>query len=410
MDELLNKTKLATKSLQKLNEAEINKLLKNIAIALDKNRKLIISENEKDIKEARLNNLKESMIERLTLNDKRIDSLITSINELIELPYLIGETIEEWTSPKGFNIKKIRVPFGVIGAIFESRPNVSVDIATMTLKAGSACVLKGGKEAINSNKVLVQVMQDAIKDMVDPNVITLIPSTDRKVTDELITKKGLIDLLIPRGSKNLIDYVTQNAKIPYIETGAGNCHLYIEASADLDMALNIAVNAKYQRPSVCNAIETILVDDKIKDKFLPILAKKFNELNIEMRGCEKTRSVINCNIATEDDYYKEYNDYICAIKVVDNVDEAIAHISKYSTKHSESIVTNNEEAKNKFFKELDSACLYHNVSTRFTDGGCFGFGAEIGISTTKLHARGPMGIKEITTYKYIISGNGEVRD
>lgn len=410
MDELLNKTKLATKSLQKLNEAEINKLLKNIAIALDKNRKLILSENEKDIKEARLNNLKESMIERLTLNDKRIDSLITSINELIELPYLIGETIEEWTSPKGFNIKKIRVPFGVIGAIFESRPNVSVDIATMTLKAGSACVLKGGKEAINSNKVLVQVMQDAIKDMVDPNVITLIPSTDRKVTDELITKKGLIDLLIPRGSKNLIDYVTQNAKIPYIETGAGNCHLYIEASADLDMALNIAVNAKYQRPSVCNAIETILVDDKIKDKFLPILAKKFNELNIEMRGCEKTRSVINCNIATEDDYYKEYNDYICAIKVVENVDEAIAHISKYSTKHSEAIVTNNEEAKNKFFKELDSACLYHNVSTRFTDGGCFGFGAEIGISTTKLHARGPMGIKEITTYKYIISGNGEVRD
>ena len=410
MDELLNKTKLATKSLQKLNEAEINKLLKNIAIALDKNRKLILSENEKDIKEARLNNLKESMIERLTLNDKRIDSLITSINELIELPYLIGETIEEWTSPKGFNIKKIRVPFGVIGAIFESRPNVSVDIATMTLKAGSACVLKGGKEAINSNKVLVQVMQDAINDMVDPNVITLIPSTDRKVTDELITKKGLIDLLIPRGSKNLIDYVTQNAKIPYIETGAGNCHLYIEASADLDMALNIAVNAKYQRPSVCNAIETILVDDKIKDKFLPILAKKFNELNIEMRGCEKTRSVINCNIATEDDYYKEYNDYICAIKVVENVDEAIAHISKYSTKHSEAIVTNNEEAKNKFFKELDSACLYHNVSTRFTDGGCFGFGAEIGISTTKLHARGPMGIKEITTYKYIISGNGEVRD
>lgn len=410
MDELLNKTKLATKSLQKLNEAEINKLLKNIAIALDKNRKLILSENEKDIKEARLNNLKESMIERLTLNDKRIDSLITSINELIELPYLIGETIDEWTSPKGFNIKKIRVPFGVIGAIFESRPNVSVDIATMTLKAGSACVLKGGKEAINSNKVLVQVMQDAIKDMVDPNVITLIPSTDRKVTDELITKKGLIDLLIPRGSKNLIDYVTQNAKIPYIETGAGNCHLYIEESADLDMALNIAVNAKYQRPSVCNAIETILVDDKIKDKFLPILAKKFNELNIEMRGCEKTRSEINCNIATEDDYYKEYNDYICAIKVVENVDEAIAHISKYSTKHSEAIVTNNEEAKNKFFKELDSACLYHNVSTRFTDGGCFGFGAEIGISTTKLHARGPMGIKEITTYKYIISGNGEVRD
>ena len=176
------------------------------------------------------------------------------------------------------------------------------------------------------------------------------------------------------------------------------------------MALNIAVNAKYQRPSVCNAIETILVDDKIKDKFLPILAKKFNELNIEMRGCEKTRSVINCNIATEDDYYKEYNDYICAIKVVENVDEAIAHISKYSTKHSEAIITNNEEAKNKFFKELDSACLYHNVSTRFTDGGCFGFGAEIGISTTKLHARGPMGIKEITTYKYIISGNGEVRD
>ena len=410
MDELLNKTKLATKSLQKLNEAEINKLLKNIAIALDKNRKLILSENEKDIKEARLNNLKESMIERLTLNDKRIDSLITSINELIELPYLIGETIEEWTSPKGFNIKKIRVPFGVIGAIFESRPNVSVDIATMTLKAGSACVLKGGKEAINSNKVLVQVMQDAIKDMVDPNVITLIPSTDRKVTDELITKKGFIDLLIPRGSKNLIDYVTQNAKIPYIETGAGNCHLYVDDSANLDMALNVIVNAKYQRPSVCNSIETILINRKIKDKFLPVLKEKFDELNIELRGTKEIQEIINCNLATEEDFYKEYNDYIAAIKCVDNVDEAINHINKYSTKHSEAIISETKENVSKFFNDVDSACLYHNASTRFTDGGCFGFGAEIGITTAKLHSRGPMGLKEITTYKYIIEGNGQVRE
>ena len=252
-------------------------------------------------------------------------------------------------------------------------------------------------------------MCDAIKDIIDPNVITLIESTSREDTNYLITKKEYIDLLIPRGSKNLINYICENAKVPFIETGAGNCHLYVHEKADIEMAIKIAINAKYQRPSVCNAIENIVIDRNIKDKFLPRLYEEFSKLNIEMRGDDEVLKIINVNKATEEDYYKEYNDYIVAIKVVSNIDEAISFINTHSTKHSEAIITSDINAKNQFFKEIDSACVYHNASTRFTDGGCFGFGAEIGISTTKLHARGPMGIKEITTYKYIISGNGEIR-
>ena len=273
----------------------------------------------------------------------------------------------------------------------------------------NACVLKGGSDAINTNKALVSIMKDAIKDLVNPDVITLIESVDRKTTDELITKNEYIDLLIPRGSKGLIKYVVSNAKVPYIETGAGNCHLYVHKSANIDMAIKIAINAKYQRPSVCNAIETILVDKDIADKFLPVLYDEFKKLNIEMRGCDKTRKIINVNEATDEDYYTEYNDYICAIKVVDDLDMAINHINKYSTKHSESIVSEDMNAAVRFFNEIDSACVYHNASTRFTDGGEFGFGAEIGIATSKHHARGPMGLREITTYKYIIDGNGECR-
>jgi glutamate-5-semialdehyde dehydrogenase len=252
-------------------------------------------------------------------------------------------------------------------------------------------------------------MQDAIKDIVDKNSITLIEATDRSVTNELITKKEYIDLLIPRGSKGLIQYVVSNAKVPYIETGAGNCHLYVHEDANLDMALNVIVNAKYQRPSVCNAIENILVDEKIKNQFLPMLKAKFDELKIEIRGDLESQEIISCESATEEDYYTEYNDYIVALKIVKNLDDAIKHINLHSTKHSEAIITENKDAYIRFMNEIDSACVYHNASTRFTDGGCFGFGAEIGISTAKLHARGPMGLKEITTYKYLIYGNGQVR-
>ena len=409
MDSLLNKTKIAQKELLTLSDNDRNKLLENMNKALLQHKDEIIKANLIDLENALKNGMSKSMQDRLKLDDKRIENIAESILDIRKLPDYIGEVIEELNPKSTIKVKKIRVPFGVICVIFESRPNVCVDIASLTLKSANACVLKGGSDAINTNKALVKVMKDAIKDVVNPDVITLIESTDRKTTDELITKKEYIDLLIPRGSKGLINYVVTNSKVPFIETGAGNCHLYVHEDADIDMAIKIAINAKYQRPSVCNSIETILVDDKIKDKFLPRLYDEFSKLNIEMRGCEKTRSVIKVNEATEDDYYKEYNDYICAIKVVNDLSEAINHINKYSTKHSETIVTNNDKAKYRFFNEIDSACVYHNASTRFSDGGEFGFGAEIGISTSKLHARGPMGLREITTYKYIIEGNGEVR-
>ena len=409
MKDLLNSVKMAHKTLENLDGLTINKCLNFIKNELISNIDLIISENNKDIVEAKSLGLKPSMIERLTLTSDRILGIAKSIDDIIKLPFYNGQTIEEFIRPNGLKIKKIRVPFGVICSIFESRPNVCVDIAVLCLKTNNACVLKGGKEAINSNKILVKLMQNAVKDYIDPKCIFLIESTNRTVTDELITQKGLIDLLIPRGSKALINYIVSNAKIPYIETGAGNCHLYVDRYADIDMAIKIAINAKYQRPSVCNAIENILVDEAIAEQFLPVLYNEFKKLNIEMRGCKKTLKIIPINPATDEDFYTEYNDYIVSIKVVSNVNEAIDHINKHSSKHSETIVTENNENAVLFLNGIDSACVYQNASTRFTDGGEFGFGAEIGISTAKLHARGPMGLKEITTYKYIISGNGQVR-
>ena len=414
MEDLLNKAlencKNSKDSLLKLDNEKRNLLLKRIAKAIDDSKDFILMENEKDIALAKENGLKESMIERLTLNEKRVKDLIDGVLNVEALPDYVGEVIETYNRDNGLKIEKVRVPFGVIAVIFESRPNVCVDIAALCLKTANCCVLKGGKEAINTNKALVSVMRGAIEDITDPNCITLIEATDRSVTDILITKKEYIDLLIPRGSKGLIQYVVTNAKVPYIETGAGNCHLYVHEKADLDMAIKVAINAKYQRPSVCNAIENILVDNKIKDSFLPLLEKEFKKLNIEIRGDLRTKEVIDCNLATEEDFYTEYNDYIVAVKVVDNLDNAIKHINLHSTKHSEAIITEDINAAVRFLNEIDSACVYHNASTRFTDGGCFGFGAEIGISTAKLHARGPMGLKEITTYKYLIHGNGEVRE
>ncbi len=417
MDILLNNCKNASKELLKLSSNDRNLLLERISSALkDKNNiKDILKANELDVSNAHENGISQVMVDRLSLTEDKIVKIADSILDVIKLPNYIGETIEEWKTETGLTIKKVRVPFGVIAAVFESRPNVAVDIAVLTLKTANACVLKGGKEAINTNKALVKIMRDAIKDIVDPNVITLIESTDRSATDELIKKKEYIDLLIPRGSKRLINYIVENAKVPYIETGAGNCSLYIHKDADIDKAIKVAINAKIQRPSVCNAIENILVDEDILDKFLPKLEVAFNGNNmfnkkIEIRADEKALKYIKGSLATEDDYYTEYNDYVVAIKTVNNVDEAINFINEHSTKHSESIITENVEAKVKFLNEVDSACVYYNASTRFTDGGEFGFGAEIGISTTKLQARGPMGLKEITTYKYIIEGkDGECR-
>ena len=409
MEELLSKCKEASKKLQLLTEDDVNKCLLNIKDALIKNKDFILKENQKDINNAK-GVIKDSMIDRLTLNDKRILALASSIDDVISLPFYPGEVIEEIKRPNGLLIKKVRVPFGVIASIFESRPNVSVDISVLGLKTLNAVVLKGGKEAINTNIALCKVMRDAIKDIVDPHVITLIESTNREDTNKLLTMKDYIDLMIPRGSKGLIKYVVENAKIPYIETGAGNCHLYVHKMANIDMALNVIVNAKVQRPSVCNAIENILVDKEIARDFLPKLKETLDKYNVEIRGCDYTSSIIDCVKASEDDFYEEYNDYIVAVKVVNSLDEAINHINIHSTKHSEAIITEDDYAAARFLNEIDSACLYHNASTRFTDGGEFGFGAEIGISTTKLHARGPMGLKEITTYKYKIYGKGQVRE
>ena len=409
MDESLNKCKNAQKELLLLDGETRGELLKKIEVALIENRDYILKANEKDLLNAEKSGMSDAMKDRLRLDEKRLIGISDGVKAVRELPDYVGEVIEELNPKSGIKIKKIRVPFGVICAIFESRPNVCVDIASLCLKSGNACVLKGGSDAINTNIALVSVMKNAISNIVNPNVITLIESTDRKTTDELITKKGYIDLLIPRGSKRLIEYVTENAKVPFIETGAGNCHLYVHKDADMEKALNIAINAKYQRPSVCNAIETILVDEDIKEEFLQKLYVAFTALGITIYGCVKTREIIDVLPATEDDYYREYNDYKVAVKVVEGIDEAIEHINKYSTKHSEAIITENENAKQRFFNEIDSACVYANASTRFTDGGEFGFGAEIGISTSKLHARGPMGLREMTTYKFVIEGNGEVR-
>lgn len=409
LDELLSKVKKASFELLSLDNKIRKECLINMANTILNNQDEILKKNQEDILNAKTNNLSQAMIERLTLNENRIKSLANSIIEVANLDDVVGKNLQTFKRPNGLIIEKISVPFGVIAAIFESRPNVCVDIASLCLKTANACVLKGGKEAINTNKELVRCMKEAIGQFVDPNCITLIEDINRSTTIELLQKRQYIDLLIPRGGKGLIEYVVNNAKVPYIETGSGNCHLYVNEYADINMALNIAINAKYQRPSVCNSIENIIVDEKIAPLFLPKLYEKFKELNIEMRGCSKTLEIIKVNPATFEDFYTEYNDYIVAIKIVKDIYEAISHINIHSSKHSEAIITNDLKMRDLFLNSIDSACVYHNASTRFTDGGEFGFGQEVGISTQKLHARGPMGINEICTYKYKIYGNGEVR-
>ena len=409
LDEELNKCRLAQSSLMRLSNKSRNNLLIKIADNIKAHKEKILAANKIDIASAKANNITSAMLDRLTLTESSLNNLIKSVLYIASIDDVIGEIIESRTLESGCLLNKVRVPIGVIGVIFEARPNVVIDIASLCIKTSNAVVLKGGKEAINTNIALVEIMQEAIKEEVNPDILCLIKSIDREVTNQLILKKEYIDLLIPRGGKGLINFVTSNAKIPVIETGAGNCSLYVHEEAEINMAINIAINAKYQRPSVCNAIENIIVDKNIANVFLPKLYEEFSKLNIEMRGDEISCSIIPILKASEEDYYTEYNDYIVAIKVVENVDEAITFINEHNTKHSETIVTKNIDVANKFMDEIDAACIYHNASTRFTDGGCFGLGAEIGISTQKLHARGPMGLKEITTYKYKIYGHGEVR-
>lgn len=401
------KRKIATAS-----TGEKNKVLETIAQVLLENSDAILAENEKDIANARDNGISETMVDRLRLTKERIKGIADACMELVNLEDPVGEVLQGSVRPNGMRITKVRVPMGVIGIIYESRPNVTVDAGALCLKSGNAAILRGGKEAIHSNMILAKLMQQALEASgFAKETIQLVEDTSREVSTQMMQANGYIDVLIPRGGAGLIQAVVQNATVPVIETGTGNCHIYVDDSADLEMAVQITDNGKTQRPSVCNALETCLVHKDVADEFLPMLQKAFEKHQVEIRGCERTKAILGDSVvlATPQDYATEFLDYIMSIRVVDSIEEAIAHIQKYSTGHSECIITESYRHAEQFQKEIDSACVYVNCSTRFTDGGEFGLGAEIGISTQKLHVRGPMGLKELTTMKYLINGSGQIR-
>lgn len=411
IEEMGKKAKEAARTLAVMGE-EKNDALKLIAKALIDNTDAILAANKIDVDNGRANGLTESIIDRLSLSKTRIEGMAQGILDVVALPDPISAVLSGSKRPNGLNITKVRVPIGVIGIIFEARPNVTSDAASLCLKSGNAVILRGGKEAINSNKCIADIMRSALeKSALDKNCIQLIEDTTRQSSVELMGLVDYLDLLIPRGGAGLIKAVVENAKVPVIETGVGNCHVFVDESADIDMAANIIYNAKTSRPSVCNAIETILVHKNIAEKALPVIKARLDEKNVELRGCERTREILGDSVipAIEADWATEYLDYILAVKVVDNIDEAIAHITKYSSGHSECIVTENYKNANRFKNEVDAAAVYVNASTRFTDGGMFGLGAEIGISTQKIHARGPMGLNELTSMKFIIEGDGQIR-
>lgn len=395
---------------QKLSEKEKNRALLTIAEALVTETDRILAANEKDLARAEEKGMKAGLIDRLRLTEERIKGMAEGIEKVTQLPDPVGELLETIHRPNGLVIEKRRVPLGVVGIIYESRPNVTADAFSLCFKSGNAVILKGGSDSLYSNKVIVSVIREGLeKSGVTEDAISFIDATDRAVTMEFMKMKEYVDVLIPRGGAGLIRSVVENSTIPVIETGTGNCHIYIDEDADLAKAIPIIINAKTQRLGVCNACESLVVHEKIREKLLPDLAKALSEKSVEIRGDEKIGEVINCVPATEEDYGTEYLDAIISMKTVKNVDEAIAHINKYNTKHSEAIITENREHAEKFLNEVDAACVYVNASTRFTDGFEFGFGAEIGISTQKLHARGPMGLRELTSYKYRITGNGQIR-
>ena len=383
-----------------------------IAKALREHSEEIIKANSIDIKNGEEAGLTVSLLDRLRLDEARIEGMAVGVEQVAALPDPVGRVLDGRTLKNGLKIQKVSVPMGVIGIIYEARPNVTSDAAALCLKAGNAVILRGGKEAINSNTAIMAVMREAVKNAGFPeDCVALVTDTTRQSATELMQLSEYLDVLIPRGGAGLIKSVVNNSKVPVIETGVGNCHVYVDDSADIKMAADIVFNAKTSRPSVCNAIETVLVHADIADKALPAIKAELDKMNVEIRGCERTKQILGDSIipATEDDYAREFLDYILAIKVVDSIDDAIAHIAKYSSGHSESIVTSDYRNADKFTSCVDSAAVYVNASTRFTDGGEFGLGAEIGISTQKLHARGPMGLNELTSSKYVIHGDGQIR-
>lgn len=388
-----------------------NNALGIIADMLEENIDKIVFANNVDIENGRQNGLNDGLIDRLMLNADRIKAMADGARQVASLPDPCGKVLSEYKKDNGLLIKKVTVPLGVIGIIFEARPNVTVDAAALCLKSGNAVILRGGKEAINSNTALADIMREALAKAGFPqNVIQLVGDTSRQSSNDMMHMNEYLDCLIPRGGKGLIKAVVENSTVPVIETGSGNCHIYVDESADINMAAEIIFNAKTQRISVCNACESLVINSKIIDKALPIIAKKLKEKDVEIRGDERAQKACSLVVpATEDDFATEYLDYIISVKTVDTVDEAIAHINANSTGHSEAIITENTENAEKFLKCIDSSSVYVNASTRFTDGAEFGLGAEIGISTQKLHARGPMGLEQLTSTKYLIYGDGQVR-
>lgn len=387
-----------------------NDALNLVVKSLEKNHSYILAENEKDIKIAEEEGTKSSLIDRLTLNESRMQGMIDGVNTIIDLKDPIWRSNDVWTTETGLTISRMTVPLGVIGIIYESRPNVTVDAFALALKSGNCILLRGSSLAIHSNRALVKAIKEGLRQSeISEEVIQLIDDSDRNIVREMLTSNEYIDVIIPRGGPELIRFVVDNATVPTIETGAGNCHTYVDDSANLEDAVNIIINAKTQRPGVCNACETALIHENVAEDILPKLYDALND-RVDLRGCPKTRKIIDIKEATDDDWAEEYLDDILAIKIVSDVHEAVDHIQKYGTGHSEAIVTENFTNANYFLRKVDAAAVYVNVSTRFTDGGEFGFGGEMGISTQKIHARGPMGINELVTIKYTIVGNGQIRE
>ncbi len=407
----LQDAKAASLELALLPSIKKEQILLAMADALEKNSEMILQANAQDLQTARSEGKEKAFLDRLALDEKRIGAMADAIRQIARLQDPVGEVIGGSTAKSGIRILKKRVPFGVVGMIYEARPNVTADAIAICIKTGNAAVLKGGREALRSNIAIVQAMQEAaICTGLPQGAIAFIANIDRQVTTYLMTQRQYIDLLIPRGGAGLIKAVVENSHIPVIETGVGNCHIYVDASADLQMAADIVINAKVSRPSVCNAAENLLIHQDIAPAFLPIIIARLKKAGVQMRGCSICqRYDPDILPAVEEDYFTEFLDYIIAMKIVKNLEEAVNHINTYGTKHSEAIVTSSYEAAEYFQQRVDAAAVYVNASTRFTDGGEFGFGAEIGISTQKLHARGPMGLAEMTTYKYLISGDGQIR-
>ncbi|RKI41355.1 glutamate-5-semialdehyde dehydrogenase [bacterium D16-51] len=413
IEELGQKAAAAKSRIAAASAGEKNRILEKIAEILRENKEAILAENEKDIDKAKENGITEVMVDRLRLTESRIDGIADACLQLVNLEDPVGEVLSGSNRPNGMRITKIRVPLGVVGIIYESRPNVTVDAASLCLKSGNAAILRGGKEAFYSNRILMKLMQRALELCgFAPETVQLVEDTSRDVANDMMRANRYIDVLIPRGGAGLIQAVVKNATVPVIETGTGNCHIYVDGTADLDMAVSITDNGKTQRPSVCNALETCLVHEDVAEQFLPKLKDALDAHQVQIRGCKRTKQILGNSVvlAAEEDYATEFLDYILAVKVVASIDEAVEHIRKYTSGHSECIVTKDYGNAEKFQKEVDSACVYVNCSTRFTDGGEFGLGAEIGISTQKLHVRGPMGLRELTTQKYLINGNGQIRE